>query len=175
MTPADAARTKDNADDEVKIFSPDTSLQNKIGPDIDTVLSPQAVAAAQVVITQSEDTFLEESFVQLERLVVCNKTIQASPKTALQSIPSMIDIAFSLRSQTGVAGYQLVSALSKSLYLHCELLKSDLSTRDLNLIQWHVATIQQLLKGKMKGNGGDLGKVILAEIEKLRVTGNVTA
>lgn len=161
---------KTDQEADVKIYAPDTSLQKKIGVRPDRLFTSQAVSAAQKVIAKLADEFLEESVARLDDLVALNKQMQTTPESALRLMPSMVDAAFSIKAQAGQAGYDLAATLAKSLQLHCEQIKNQLSSKDLSLIQWHVVSIGQLLRQKIKGDGGKIGQVILEELKRLHAT-----
>jgi hypothetical protein len=157
----------------VKIFAPDDSLRVKIGNvNLDQVLSPQVVKAAQSRIEQAADEFANDSLEQLKELTQVCADIAKSPEKADSLLPLLVNAAFSLKTKTGIGGYDLVAALAKSLQLYAELLQGKpLGQKNLDIMQWHLASITVLLTGKVKGDGGTTGAAIRQELEKLS-TGN---
>ena len=67
-----------------------------------------------------------------------------------------------------MGGYNLVSVLAKSLHQLCMQTGDDVITPTyLRIIQWHVESLVQLLKLRVKGLGGVVGDAILAELDGL--------
>lgn len=159
----------DSKDTKVKIHPPDRSLHAKIGGvPFEHAVSPQAIKAAQDVIMNAASQFLVESMKQIEDMSQANNTLQRMTSDDGRLLGKIIDNAFSIKTKTSVNGYYLVAALAKSLQIICEQMDGQkLSERDLDLIQWHISSIQMLMKGKLKGDGGETGAAILAQLERL--------
>ena len=153
----------------VKVHAPDRTLHAKIGNvNLDQVLSPQVVKTAQSRIEQAADEFAADSLEQLKELSALVDGLAKTPASALNLMPQVINAAFSLKTKTGIGGYDLVSALAKSLQLYAEQLgDKPLAPKNLQIMQWHMASITDLLTAKMKGDGGPTGDAIRQEIEKL--------
>lgn len=161
---------KSDQNSDVKIYAPDTSLQKKIGVDINALFSDQVIAEAQTLITQSADQFWEGSLSLLKDLTKIAAQIKERPEVGLSLMPLMVNSSFMLRAEAGQAGYDLAATLAKSLQFQCQQKKERLASKDLNLIQWHVDSLGQILQGGVKGDGGEVGKVIMAELERLLAT-----
>jgi hypothetical protein len=159
----------DKDDDQVKIFEPDRTLMAKVGyGNLDRLLSPQAVADAERVIAKSSDQFAEEGQASWRDVKAAFATLQKNPEQASRLLQPLIDAAFSARIKMGQGGYDLIAALAKSLQLHCESIKDKPpASRNMAIMAWHIGSIDRLLKDRVKGIGGDAGKAILAELERL--------
>ena len=159
-----------NTSEDVKIFAPDKSLQSKIGvANLDQLLSPQVVAAAQTVIEKNADLFLAAC---LEHLAAIEKNVAAlrqNPSDTERLLPSLIEAAFAMKAKAGLGGYDLVSALAKSLHLYCEQVgQSTLSSRNIEIVAWHVSSVRMVLHQRLKGSAGPAGVAIMTELEKLQ-------
>lgn len=163
----------DPTDNEVKIIPPDRSLQAKIGTtDLDQVLSPTVIKAAETRIAESADQFLEECSALMLGVEETFSFLQNTPQESTPLLSTLGSDAFAIKTKSGFGGYTLVSSLAKSLQLHCEkIARKELEAKDLEIIQWHIASMNHMLKAKMKGDGGAVGSAILAELSKL--TGDV--
>lgn len=158
-------------DETVKILPPDYTLRKKVGnADLGRLLSPQIVAAAQQVITQSADQFFDECVTDVQKLERGIQDIGSAPDKTEQILHEMSAVTFSLRTKAGIGGYDLVSVLAKSLHQHCtQTGDSALTPTQLRIMQWHVESLVQLLKLKVKGLGGAVGDAILAELDRLGI------
>lgn len=156
----------------VKIHAPDRALHKKIGnANLDKVLSTEVVQAAQSKIVAAAEEFAEDSLAQAKELEDACTLLATTPDNFVSVVPLIISAAFSLKSKTGIGGYDLVSALAKSLQLYAEQMQGSRPTpKNLEIIQWHMGSIKALLAGKIKGNGGATGAAIRAEIERLSGT-----
>ncbi|MEJ0063704.1 MAG: hypothetical protein WDO70_11055 [Alphaproteobacteria bacterium] len=156
-------------DDSVKVYEPDHSLHNRIGKGtLDQVLSKEAVAHAEQAIQQSSDKFAEECKQRLEALEASYAALQQSPEMDAVLLAPVIDAAFSIKIAAAQSGYDLASAIAKSLHLHCENLGfAELSPKNMDVIAWHISSIRHLLNNKIKGTGGSIGAAIMGEIQKL--------
>lgn len=159
-----------NETDDVKIFAPDKSLLIKIGvANLDHLLSPQVVASAQSVIENSADQFLTACLHHLAEIDKLRAALQQAPTDAGKLLSALIQEAFEMKVKAGMGGYDLASALAKSLHLYCEQTGPDrLSPRNFEIIAWHVASVRTALQQRLKGSAGSAGAAILLELGKLQ-------
>lgn len=154
--------------DDVTIYEPDKSLLVRVGvTNLDSIFTPQVIASGQKVIQDSSTQFTEETHRQAEELSQIYAQFKASSSFAFP-IAAVIDLAFSLRACAGLAQYNLIASLAKSLFDYSKALMGKVSEKETAVIEWHVVSISQLLALKIKGDGGEMGKAILAEINRLR-------
>ena len=161
-------------DDDVKILPPDHALLKKLeGADLNQLLSIKVVEAAQGVISQASDQFLDECLSHFAELQKAQKTLETDATKVQAELGKMVAASFALKSKAGLGGYDLISAIAKSLHQRCELLvgKSP-TTTSLSLIRWHIDSMGQLLAMKVKGTGGNAGAAIQAELDKIAATKN---
>jgi HPt (histidine-containing phosphotransfer) domain-containing protein len=154
---------------EVKIHEPDKSLLHKIGAhNLDRIFSPEVIQSAEKIIQDSADIFVDDSLKQMQQLEGAFEVLRKAPEAKILPLQTIIDRSFSVKSQAGLSGYPLVAAVARSLQLFAEqLLVTALTVRDMAVIQWHCATITQLLSARMKDEGGAVGEAIKAEMEKV--------
>jgi len=159
----------DDSNDSVKIYAPDRSLQIKIGvPNLDKVFTPAALEAAQSVITNSSDSFLNDGLVQMDALKQAFQALRDNPSQDSAALGKVIDASFAIKTDMGLGGYTLIASLAKSLQLHAEQAKQrGLSAKTMELLKWHLDGVQQCLNLRIKGTGGATGEAILKEIERL--------
>lgn len=158
-----------NSQDDVKIYEPDRTLHTKIGnANLDQILTPQIVEEAQTTITKSADQFIDETTPVIQELEQACKALRGAPNNVDPILKKIVDAAFSIKTKTGLGGYDLVASLAKSLQLQAEqVLGKPLASKNVEIIQWHVDSINQLFATKMKGGGGEMGKAIMAELNRL--------
>jgi hypothetical protein len=156
---------------EVQILPPDRSLQQKLGVvTLEKILSPQVVATAQQAIVRASGPLLEESVAEVDRLARTARELGAGADSS-KALREILDSAFSLKSKAGLAGYDFISVLAKSLNQYCESCEDgQVTPANISIISWHIQSLRRLLELKIKGSGGPLGEAILTELKKLGVT-----
>ena len=155
---------------EVKIFPADYALKRKIGNvNLDQILTPKIVEAAQEVIVNSSGQLLDEVFSETKMLDLAGRALKAAPDKWQKIIPEIIPLAFAIKTKAGLGGYGLASTIAKSLQVFCEQLEGgNLSAKNVDIIIWHIESIKRLLALKVAGTGGQTGEDILAEMEKIK-------
>jgi len=154
-------------EDEAIIVKADYTLLRKFaGASLDKIFSPEAISAAEKAITDAAGGLYAECVEEGKKLQTLVARLKEGPSAA--TLQDLIDTAFSAKTKAGLAGFDLVAALAKSLQILCEKTSlAELVPATIQIIEWHIQSISQLLTLKVKGNGGEAGKAILAEIEKL--------
>ncbi|MDE2029809.1 MAG: hypothetical protein KGI97_04500, partial [Alphaproteobacteria bacterium] len=91
-----------------------------------------------------------------------------APGEKRRAATDMTVAAFGLKSKAGLAGYDLVSRLAKSLHQRCESLGEAIADpAHVPVVKWHIDSLKQLLALRIKGSGGTVGTQILAELDRL--------
>lgn len=161
-----------SSDDGVQVFAPDKSLLAKTGlTSLDSIFTPQVIASAQQVIDESSSQFADEAFRQADDLMRMCAELKASPESGA-CLQSITDLAFALRTSSALSDYKLVAALAKSLFDLCKALGASVGTavgtKEIAIIEWHVGSITQFLSQRVAGDGGEKGKAIIAELQRLQ-------
>lgn len=76
-------------------------------------------------------------------------------------------IAHDLRGQGSTFGYPLITIFGRSLY-ECTLDIGEVSDQLLEFVRTHVDGIQAVIRDKIKGDGGPMGKDLVASLELAR-------
>jgi len=163
-------KTNVENEDEVTIIEADTSLLRKFGKEnLDRILSPEAVRRAENIIANASHDFYQDCVMETPKLKPFVAQLTKGGMASQLALKNIISIAFSVKTKSGQANYDLVAALAKSLHFICEeTTPAQITPSMLKVIEWHYNSINLLLTAKMAGDGGEIGKDILAEIEKIR-------
>jgi len=161
---------EDDREQEARILPPDYSLWEKIGSvNLDLIFTPHAIEEAQRAITEKSRDLLDEVASDMKSLDRAWKELSSSPDRWRGIFPNIVSAAFAIKTKAGLGDCELIATVSKSLQLFCEQPgRHGLSERDIEIIAWHVDSIKRLVALKISGSGGDLGKAILAEMEKIK-------
>lgn len=149
-------------DDEVVEFKPDFSLKEKIGKDINLkeVFSADAVKSSQEVINKTKKDFLKWVDNDLKNLESAYEALAANPAQGRESALVIQKAAFSIKGQSGTFGFDLGSAVAKSLY---DFLENDYVEGESShtlVIRKHIDTLNTIFHKNVDGDGGKTGNAV---------------
>lgn len=155
--------------DEVRILPPDMALLKKLGAVmLDSLFSSAAIEKAQEKIGEAAEDFFTEStenFIQLETTA---REFFKDPILNKNLLNDIIARSFALKTQAGLGDFHLAAALANSLHARCEALgDANMTPTNVAIMKWHIDSLKQILPLRIKGNGGDAGEAILAELKNL--------
>lgn len=155
-------QSTETTDDEVTEVAPNYALKEKIGKDVNIkeVFSPEAVKGSQEVIAKTQKDFLKWVENDLKNLEAAYAILKQSPATGRDAALEIQKCAFSLKGQSGTFGYDLASAIAKSLY---DFLENDYVEGDENhvlIIRKHIDTLRTIFRDKVMGDGGKIGHAV---------------
>jgi len=160
----------DNNSDDAVILEADQTLMRKLGGvSLDKIISTDAIKSAEGIISNAASSLYDDCLKESESLQTITAQLEKTPQLDEATTKKIIDVSFAIKSKAGQSGYDLVSALAKSLHLFCEGMPNTHSeTSALKIIIWHMKSIRQLLAANMRGIGGSVGTAIMTEMEKLK-------
>lgn len=153
--------------DVARIVRPENKLKKKIGADVNMreILQPDVIQAAQQVIMEKKDGFLEEAKVTLLNMETGYSQLTAgvNPAGHLQAIFANAE---SLRDRSGTFGYHLGSDIAKSLARYCE--QTNPANEHLPLVlRKHLDGLQTVFRQNVTDSGGAIGMELLDGLRKL--------
>lgn len=154
-------------DDEVVEYKPDFSLKEKIGVNINEILTKEVVNDSQEVINKSRKDFLKWVDNDLQTLESAYAELEKAPDTGSAYAIEIQKSAFSCKAQAGTFGFDLGSAVAKSLY---DFLENDYVEGDLNhviVIRKHIDTLKTIFHMGVDGDGGKIGGAVYKALGKL--------
>jgi hypothetical protein len=162
MTPADK-------EDDVLIYEPNRTLKEKLGPNVTfaQVVTPQAIEEAEKVIVQAVDKIFSDNMEELAKLDKLMQFIAFAPPGA-PILKEMSAAAFAIKCKAGLCGYDFAAVLAKSLHLFCEgLIGKKFAAKEKEIVACHVKGLTTVFASRIKGDGGEIGKAIIRELEWL--------
>ena len=154
-------------DEGVVEYKPDLSLKEKIGVNLKEILTTEVVKSSQEVITKSQKDFLKWVDNDLSTMENGYTALAKAPENGREAAYEIQKAAFSCKSQAGTFGFDLGSAIAKSLY---DFLENDYVEGDRNhtlVIRKHIDTLNTIFHRKIDGDGGKLGNAVYSELGKL--------
>ncbi|MBM3553972.1 MAG: hypothetical protein FJX47_00280 [Alphaproteobacteria bacterium] len=141
------------------------SLEGKvklmIGRDADELLK-----AAEKRIEGLKDEFIGILKRDAERLGDQMATAEKDPAGRVAAIKSIRKMAHELRGQGGTFGYPLISEVGDTLVKYIDTVQ-EASDNDLKIMRAHVDAIRVVQSRVITGDGGDVGRALLAELQRI--------
>ncbi len=123
------------------------------------------------LLEEAENTLqaMEADYADLVRDMVLKlrkayQILTQKPKNYWKYFTIINEIAHDLRGQGETFGYPIVSMFGKSLYEYTKINVSP-DDRFIELIHSHIEAIQAIVREKIKGDGGDVGKAVVQMLE----------
>lgn len=164
---ADKKAASPEDDEDIVEFKPDFSLKEKIGMNMGEILTPEVVKDSQEVINKSQKDFLKWVDNDLRSLENAYAELARNPAQGRDAALIIQKAAFSCKAQAGTFGYDLGSAIAKSLY---DFLENDYVEGDRNhvlVIRKHIDTLNTIFHRGVLGDGGKIGGQVHAALGKL--------
>ena len=105
-----------------------------------------------------------DSISKLQRAV---EELKDQPKNYWKYYTLINNIAHDLRGQGETFGYPLITILGKSLFDYTRI-QTPPDDKFIELIRSHIDSIQAVLREKIKGQGGEVGMVIVGTLEEAK-------
>ncbi len=94
-----------------------------------------------------------------EHLAHCLK----APESRHNQFKSLLEIAHDMKGQGGTFGYPLISHFGESLYQFTKP-RETYTDDDVEIVKAHIDAMNAVIKGRVKGNGGQVGKELLSSL-----------
>ncbi len=140
-----------------------TGYDNTDGPMFD----PDLIAAAEAKILEMEGDYTDWVQDSINEMDEAHRAMVEDPETSQQQMASIHRIALELRGQGGIFGYPLMTQFGKSLY-ETTAENVEPTPKLLDLIEAHIDLINVVVKQKIKGDGGELGRELLNNLSKAK-------
>lgn len=163
-----AEPNEQQTDDEVIEFKPDFSLKEKIGKDINIseIFTKDVIENSQQVINKTQKDFLKWVENDLRNIENSLSALSKNQEAGAQYLQEVKRAAFSVKAQAGTFGFDLGSAVAKSLYDFCETMYRN-DPGHLIIIRKHADTLNTIFHQGVVGDGGKVGGAVHTALGKL--------
>lgn len=122
------------------------------------------IEAAELELTAMETDYADWVRGTLDKLMQAYLALKQKPKNHWKYFKIINDLAHDLRGEGQTFGYPLVTDFGKSLFEYTRLnIQPD--ERFIELLRAHIEAIQVIVREKIKGQGGEIGKTIVATLD----------
>jgi CheY-like chemotaxis protein len=134
--------------------------QDKVSGNFDR----KALDAATDEILEMASDYADWVSDSVEKMLEAYRALAERPKNHWKYFTQISAIAHELRGQGETFGYPLISDFGKSLFEYTRI-NVPPDERYIALIHAHISAIQAVLREKMKGDGGVVGKIIVETLD----------
>ena len=169
VKPDSSARTL-REDARAIYFLPGHRIREKLGPAARDPIQfdPLIIDAAEARIQRLVGDYADWVKRYLASMVSSHASLEIGgwPEDGnAKHIANINRIAHELRGQSGTFDYQLITAFGKSLYQATMDTEIKVTENRLKLIAAHIDAIRTVFRNRVTGDGGQVGKTLLREIE----------
>ncbi|MEQ8443110.1 MAG: response regulator [Alphaproteobacteria bacterium] len=142
-------------------------LAGATGEPTDPPFDPKLIEEAEGRIAEMESDYGDWVAESIEKLVQHHHRAVEDDTQAATHLQAINEIAHELRGQGGIFGYPLMTQFGKSLY---DVTRDDTAVSPplLDLIDAHIDLIRIVIRQKVKGDGGQVGKQLMKSLTEAK-------
>jgi len=127
-------------------------------------LQDGVLEAAELELTAMETDYADWVRGTVDKLNQAHLALRQNPKNHWKYFKIINELAHDLRGEGQTFGYPLVTDFGKSLFEYTRMnIQPD--EKFLDLLHAHIESIQVIIREKIKGTGGEIGKTIVATLD----------
>jgi hypothetical protein len=154
--------------DTPKLWLPDISLKLKLGKNmkLNDFITPSVLNNAQAAIDAiSNDSlqWIRSNITELKQLI----DIMKSGNYPATITANIADVALMINSRSGTFGYSRASEIAYALYLFARNRLEPKNKDQHIIVQKHIDVLQVILGNQMRGDAGEVGAQVAAELKAL--------
>ena len=167
LQPADTSRAVRNNGNSTRVWLPDFSLKYKLGVNVtlQSLITPEILGAAQAAIDSIADESLQWVKDDLKQLRTLCAQLNDHPPADIAS--NIGELALSINSRAGTFGYARAAEIAYMLYLFARNQMEPLLRHHQVVVTKHAEVLQVILANNLRGDAGELGTQIVAELHRL--------
>lgn len=129
------------------------------------VFSEDVMAAAEAAIENRTGDYATWIGGAVDGMIRNIERLSGDPATVLPLLGDIHHEAHEMRGQGGIFGYPLVTMIAKSLYEATTRPAAEISRQEQELFRAHADAIKAVMAGRIKGDGGAVGRQLLAGLD----------
>ena len=154
----------DNVPTKVRLYKFKNRLREKtagMGSGNNVGISPEALAKAEASLSEMSEDYPDWVSKEIEQLAELQRRCVDTPEERKAFFTEIAETAHDMKGQGGTFGYPLITSFAESLYRFADV-KGNMNDTDVELIKSHVDAMRAGIKGRISGDGGEIG----AEMQK---------
>ncbi len=154
----------DDKTPQAQVINPPQTLQGKVEKGGPGAVDLEALAAAEDVIANLADDYMDwvrEDLVKLEKAF---ETLQSGEGNAMDILEEVFQVSHDMKGQGGSFGYDLITAVGDHL---CRLVEKmdSVGPREVEMVRIHIDAMRVIITKELKGDGGDEGRQLLMGLQ----------
>ena len=134
-------------------------------PGAPLTIDKAALDAANAALSKMAEDYPDWVSKHIEELRTHHARCVDTPADRVRRFAMMREIAHDMKGQGGTFGYPLITAFSSSLY-DCVGPRSGMTDDHIEIVKSHIDSMAAVIKDRVKGNGGDIGKALTAGLKE---------
>lgn len=128
-------------------------------------INPEALALAEKALSDMSEDYPDWVSKEIEKLAELHRRCVDTPETRKDFFSEIAALAHDMKGQGGTFGFPLITAFAESLYRFSDN-KGQMLDSDVELIKSHVDAMRAVIKGRISGDGGEIGKEMQASLDQ---------
>ena len=154
-------------DEDVRFIKPLNTLRKAKVGDGPGKLDTTALARAEAVVADMTTNYSEWAKEDLTRMQAAIDTIRNNPAEQRDALGRLRTISLDMKGQGATFGYHLITEIGDSLNKFVMDLQ-EASEFDLKVIVSHMESMQVVMAGEIRDDGGPAGRELLWELHRLK-------
>lgn len=142
------------------------SLGKAVVADGPARMDPKLLKKAEAVVAKMERDFPIWAGQYLEEIRELLDDAKAHPDTTKEEAERIFTLIMDLKGQAGSYGFMMMTEVGDLLKRYTEPL-DRIDTRNAEVIEAHLEALDVVLRERTKGDGGEIGRQIVANLRKL--------
>ena len=128
-------------------------------------ISEEAMALAEAALEEMAEDYPDWVSKEIDKLADYQRRCIDTPEDRRDFFIKIGETAHDMKGQGGTFGYPLITAFAESLYKFADA-KGAMSDNDVELIKSHVDAMRAVIRGRVSGDGGEIGEQLKASLEQ---------
>lgn len=128
-------------------------------------ISEEALALAEAALSEMAEDYPDWVSKEIDKLAEYQRRCIDTPEERRDYFIKIGETAHDMKGQGGTFGYPLITAFADSLYKFADE-KGQMSDHDVELIKSHVDAMRAVIRGRVSGDGGEIGEQLKATLEQ---------
>ncbi len=148
--------------EKCEFFSPPNALIAKVGGPLK--LDPKLLTKAEAQVAELKLSYGDWIEADLDKLTIALDKLKDRSESAAKQLQVIEGTAHDIKGQAGTFDYPLLTLIAESL---CDMLRAadTIEDRQIGLVAAHIDAIGVIVRGRIQGDGGDMGKQLLSRLQ----------
>lgn len=127
-------------------------------------INAEALQQAEEALADMSEDYPDWVLKDIDELVALERHCVDVPEERKETFAKISIKAHDMKGQGGTFGYPLITAFAESLYGFSDN-KGDMNDADVELMKAHIDAMRAVIKGRIKGDGGEIGEQMSAGLD----------